>query len=311
MAICPVHVAVGVIECDGKILLSRRLGSAHQGGKWEFPGGKLEPGESVVQALIRELQEELGITPTDYCPLIRVCHEYPDLGVLLDVWKVSQFSGEAYGREGQVIQWCSPECLDDYEFPSANLPIITAARLPNRYFITPVEVSSASPLITMLQSAFSECRLLQLRLPAVDADEYSAIAKEALMRCSEKKCGVMLTSSPQEVERLGAAGLHINSHRLMQLKQRPIARQFWLSASCHHPKELVKAEEIGADFVLLSPVQPTQSHPSASPLGWNTFAQWVDSVNIPVFALGGVSAGDLECARTHGAQGVAGIRGFW
>jgi 8-oxo-dGTP diphosphatase len=311
MATCSLHVAVAVIECDGKMLLSRRLDSAHQGGKWEFPGGKLESGESVTQALIRELQEELGITPTDYFPLVRIRHEYPELDVLLDVWKVTQFSGEAHGKEGQVIQWCSPGCLDDYEFPSANLPIITAARLPDRYFITPADISSASPLITMLQGISPKCRLLQLRLPGVDANEYSAIAREVLVRCSEEGCAVMLTSNSQEVERLGAAGLHINSHRLMQLKQRPIVRGFWLSASCHNSKELAKAEDIGVDFVLLSPVQPTQSHPSASPLGWARFAQWVEGVNIPVFALGGVNTGDLECARVHGAQGISGIRGFW
>jgi len=311
MAAPTVHVAAAVIEVEGRVLVSRRLDSAHQGGKWEFPGGKLEVGESVTQALVRELQEELGITALEYHPLIRIHYEYPEKRVLLDVWKVSRFSGKARGREGQAIQWLSHEQLCDYEFPLANRPIITAAQLPDRYVITPAEISEKSLLLKMLEEVLPECRLLLLRLPKLDAKAYSAIASEVVGRCKEEKCAVMLTSDSQEVERLGAAGLHINSHRLMQSEQRLFDANYWLSSSCHNQEELLHAQRMGVDFMLLSPVQATQSHPDATPLGWEEFSRLTEEVGVPIFALGGLQTSDLELAREHGAQGIAGIRGFW
>ena len=311
MAAPTVHVAAAVIEVDGRVLVSRRLDSAHQGGKWEFPGGKLEAGESATHALVRELHEELGITALEYHPLIRIHYEYPEKRVLLDVWKVNRFSGTAHGREGQAIQWLSLEQLSDYEFPPANSPIITAAQLPDRYIITPAETSNKTQLLKMLEVILPECRLLLLRLPMLDAKAYSEIASEVVERCKEDKCAVMLTSASQEVERLGAAGLHINSHRLMQLEQRSINMNYWLSSSCHNQQELFHAQKVGVDFMLLSPVQPTQSHPTATPLGWEKFSRLAEEANAPIFALGGLQVSDLETAWEQGAQGVAGIRGFW
>jgi len=306
-----VHVAAAVIELNDKLLVSRRLDSAHQGGKWEFPGGKLEEGESAAQALVRELQEELGITALEYHPLIQVHYDYPEKRVLLDVWKVSRFEGNAYGREGQIIQWLSRKQLCDYEFPPANSPIITAARLPDRYVICPAEILDKKQLLEKLEIILPECRLLLLRLPMLDAKEYSAAASEVIVRCKEAECAVMLTSNAQEVEQLGAAGLHINSHRLMQSEQRLINTNYWLSSSCHNQQELLHAQKMGVDFMLLSPVQPTQSHPNATPLGWENFSRWVEEINAPTFALGGLQISDLEMARAQGAQGIAGIRGFW
>jgi len=306
-----VHVAAAVIERDDKILVSRRLDASHQGGKWEFPGGKLEAGESVAQALVRELQEELGITALEYHPLIQIYYEYPEKRVLLDVWTVSQFSGKPHGKEGQAVQWLFPGQLGQHEFPPANLPIITAAQLPGQYIITPAEISDSKQRLKMLDGILPGCRLLLLRLQLLDAEEYSAVASEVVGRCKESKCAVMLTSNSQEVERLGAAGLHINSHRLLQAEQRLIDKRYWLSSSCHNPQELFHAQAIGVDFMLLSPVLPTQSHPDATPLGWEMFSQWVREVNAPIFALGGLQASDQGMAREKGAQGVAGIRGFW
>ncbi len=306
-----VHVAAALIECNGKILIARRPDSAHQGGKWEFPGGKREADESVTQALVRELQEELGISALEYHPLIKIHYEYPEKSVLLDVWKVNRFTGEAHGREGQAIQWVFHKQLRDYNFPPANLPVITAAQLPDRYVITPARITDKKQFLKKLETLLPECRLLLLRLPGLDASEYSVIAREVVARCKQAECGVMLTSNLQEVERLGAAGLHINSHRLIQLEQTPLKRDYWLSSSCHNQQELSQAQTMGVDFMLLSPVQPTQSHPAASPLGWEAFSRLVNQVNTPVFALGGLHASDLVTAREHGAQGIAGIRGFW
>ena len=126
----PVHVAVGVIlDAQNRILISKRAADTHQGGLWEFPGGKVEPGESVGLALARELHEELGIDISPSVrPLLEVHHDYGDKQVLLDVWVVTGFTGEARGREGQPLAWISQAELPDYAFPKANEPIVTAVQ---------------------------------------------------------------------------------------------------------------------------------------------------------------------------------------
>ena len=122
-----VHVAVGVIS-DGAdcILISRRAEHLHQGGLWEFPGGKVEADETVEQALRRELLEELAIEVIEQQPLLAIAHDYSDKSVLLDVWWVSVFSGEPQGREGQPLRWVNVSALHEIEFPAANQPIIAA-----------------------------------------------------------------------------------------------------------------------------------------------------------------------------------------
>ena len=150
-----VHVAAAVIRgVDGRILLARRADTQHQGGLWEFPGGKVEADESVATALSRELQEELGIQVTTARPLIKVQHDYPDKQVLLDVWEVSAFTGEPHGAEGQPLAWVAPRDLVNYEFPAANAPIVAAARLPAEYLITPGELETPT-LLRGIQKAIA------------------------------------------------------------------------------------------------------------------------------------------------------------
>lgn len=122
-----VHVAVGVIVADdGQILIALRAEQRHQGGLWEFPGGKVEAGETVQQALDRELSEELGIAVIAASPLIVIEHDYADKSVCLDVWWVDKFNGIAEGKEGQPIKWVSKQALSDYAFPQANHAIVAA-----------------------------------------------------------------------------------------------------------------------------------------------------------------------------------------
>ena len=122
-----IHVAVAVIRnARNDILISRRHADSHQGGLWEFPGGKLKRGESLQQALERELREELGIEIGAIRPLLEIEHDYGDRRVLLDVWLVREFSGEARGLEGQPLNWVAPAELANYAFPAANRPILEA-----------------------------------------------------------------------------------------------------------------------------------------------------------------------------------------
>ena len=124
-----VHVAVGVIlDRDCRILLTLRPDHSHQGGLWEFPGGKLEPGESLSSALARELREELDISPLHSTPLIEIHHDYSDKSVFLDVHVVWEFEGEPRGLEGQAMAWVPLADLGGYSFPAANEAIVTAVR---------------------------------------------------------------------------------------------------------------------------------------------------------------------------------------
>src|SRR3569832_571866 len=132
-----VHVAVAVIvDAAGRVLIARRAAHRHQGGRWEFPGGKVEPGEATHAALARELDEEVGIEVKQARPVSRIRHDYPDRSVLLDVWRVIAFRGEAHGREKQPEKRVAPDDLSRYAFPAANQPIVTAARQSTVYIIT-------------------------------------------------------------------------------------------------------------------------------------------------------------------------------
>jgi 8-oxo-dGTP diphosphatase len=123
------HVVVGVVrDVEGKFLIARRHANSHQGGLWEFPGGKLEAGESVLQALRRELEEELSIHLGSARALLEVEHDYADKAVLLDVWLVEAYSGQAVGREGQPLRWVTARELALFSFPAANTPIVDACQ---------------------------------------------------------------------------------------------------------------------------------------------------------------------------------------
>ncbi|TVL12434.1 7,8-dihydro-8-oxoguanine-triphosphatase [Shewanella xiamenensis] len=120
-----IHVAVGIIlNTDGQILLAKRPEHLHQGGKWEFPGGKVEQNETVTQALIRELKEEVALNVHSSEPFMALSYDYPDKQVLLDIHTVTDFTGEAQGLEGQQVVWVEKHELTHYDFPDANKPIL-------------------------------------------------------------------------------------------------------------------------------------------------------------------------------------------
>jgi 8-oxo-dGTP diphosphatase len=308
-----IHVAAAVIRgADGRILLARRADQQHQGGLWEFPGGKVEAGETVAAALRRELQEELGITVTSARPLIKVQHDYPDKQILLDVWLVSAFSGEPHGAEGQPLAWVAPRQLPEYEFPAANAPIVHAARLPSQYLISPDGLEPKAVLQGIQAAVASGIGLIQLRAPNGYDPQYRDLAVDAVGLCAGK-AQLMLKGPLEWLGDFPAAGWQLSAKQLRQYaaKGRPFPRERWLGASCHNAEELALAAQMGVDFVTLSPLQPTLTHPEATPLGWHAASELISACNLPVFLLGGLSPQDSERAWQAGAQGVAGIRAFW
>ncbi|MBT8143691.1 MAG: Nudix family hydrolase [Gammaproteobacteria bacterium] len=302
------HVVAGVL-CDDRdrVLIAQRPAGKHMAGKWEFPGGKLHPGEDPRTGLERELREELGIDARVCEPLIRCRHRYPERTVLLDVWRVSHYEGIPVGLEGQALRWLEQAQLVDADILPADRPILAALQLPPFYVISPV-LDSAHDFVTGMPTDES---LVQLRQPQLHQDELRRFVESVAALTTMDR--VIINGAPQTTIELardvGAAGVHLPSRYLDAPV--PSHADLLIGASCHDSEELERAVAIGADFAVLGPVQSTPSHADAVPLGWTRFAALADQANLPVYALGGVVRTDIQRATKAGAQGVAGISAFW
>lgn len=306
------HVAAAVVRNEkGEVLIARRPATVDQGGLWEFPGGKLAPYETGRQALDRELCEEVGIQVESASPLIRIHHRYPERVVLLDVWQVDAFSGEAYGREGQAVRWVKETDLVQYSFPEANKPILKALSLPDHYMITG-DADNEEEWLKKLESALNTgVQLVQLRAHTLTEDEYVKRALAALELTRAADARLILNAEPSMLGRVDADGIHLTSERLSHYASRPVPASKWLSCACHNKAQLQTALALNADLATLSPVQETESHPGVEAIGWQAFHNAVEPVPMPVYALGGLGRADIRRARGLGGQGVAGIRAFW
>jgi 8-oxo-dGTP diphosphatase len=316
-----VHVAVAVIRKDGKVLVAKRADNVHQGGLWEFPGGKVETSESISAALKREISEELGIDVRSSRPLIKLIHHYEDKSVCLDTHVVEDFAGKHYafdleqpGLEGQRVKWIDIAHLSRYQFPAANKPIMQAISLPEHYAITP-DLELSDNFFQQFERLASRCSLIQLRLKSV-ADNEFALGCQRLKAISKKhSVHLMLNSEHKKYFSEEFKGLHLTGSDLYNQDYVEKFRQdypsAWLSASCHNNDDVRQANQLKLDFMVLSPVQKTESHPEAEPMGWEKFNQLVNEAMMPVYALGGVSENDLSSAQLYGAQGIAAIRSLW
>lgn len=306
-------MAGALVDGAGRVLIQRRASGVHQGGLWEFPGGKREPGESRREALVRELLEELGITAHEMHPLICVNHDYEALRVRLDVWRVHGWRGQVHAREGQPLAWVEPSRLHHYEFPAADRPVLGALGLPAMCLITPAPGPDEDAwLEAIARAAAAGTELIQIRAPGIARQLLARLARAALERCrvAAPQARVVINADPVLAREVGAHGVHLDSRRLWQCAARPPGVML-VGASCHDATDLAQAARVGVDFALLGPVAATATHPGAVPLGWCTFRALADAVALPVYALGGLTPADLDLARSHGAQGIAAIRGLW
>jgi 8-oxo-dGTP diphosphatase len=317
-----VHVVAGVIaDARGRILLARRTAGRDLAGNWEFPGGKVDRGETPEQALARELHEELGIHVHASTPLIAVPHAYAQKRILLDVRRITTWSGHASGRERQALTWATPGKLDSYPMPPADRPVVAALHQPDRYLITPEPDAERLDafLIGIERAVAGGVRRVQLRCRALDANALRSLAQRVQKRLRTKRAELLINcgdAQQLEVARELGVGVHLRAAMLMQMTQRQLVREVRdrgasVAASCHDAAELARAEALGLDFVVLGPVRATVSHPDGMPLGWPAFAALRENASLPIYALGGMGVDDLAHARTHGAQGIAAIRGLW
>ena len=310
----PLHVLAGAL-CDreGRVLLAERPAGKHLAGLWEFPGGKREPGEAPLVALARELDEELGIALVEAAPLIRVPWRYHERALLLDAWCVTQWRGEPRSLEGQGLRWCLPMQADPATLAPADRAILQALRLPPHYLITPAEVLPAERDFWFERIGHAieagEC-LLQLRLPLWPRESVREFAASLLPLARAHGAQLLLNADIEGARVLGI-GVHLTGAQLAALGERPLPLQQIVGASCHDAAQLAQALRLEADFATLSPVAATASHPQAQPLGWSNFHVMTEAAAMPVYALGGMAPMQLAQAQLAGAQGVAGIRGFW
>jgi 8-oxo-dGTP diphosphatase len=125
-------VAAALYDAQGRVLIAERLPGKHMAGRWEFPGGKIEPGESEQQALARELREELGVEVTMAHPQLTLSHDYPGRRVQISMWIVDRYAGVPRGLDGQGLKWVTPEALDDEDVLEADRPFIEALQTRSR-----------------------------------------------------------------------------------------------------------------------------------------------------------------------------------
>jgi len=308
------QVAVGVIEdAQGRILLARRAAHQHQGGLWEYPGGKIHAGETPQVALQRELHEELGIEAAECLPLISIPYDYADRHVRLHVFSVTRFTGTLHGREGQPLQWVARDRLHRYPVPPANRGITLALTLPERYLITPEPGDDWQVFLSNLGRSLARgVSLVQLRARSLSVARYRALAAEVVPLAREfPGVRVLLNSHEELVAALAADGVHLTAAQLLAARQRPLSEGLLVAASCHYAEDIQQAAALALDFIVLGPVQATTTHPDRRPLGWAGFAAVAAESPIPVYALGGMQAQDVVTARVQGAQGIAAISGLW
>lgn len=311
-----------IVNRNNEVLISKRHDDAHQGGLWEFPGGKVEAGENVEAALVRELKEELDIELKSFRPLIKVHHHYADKDVLLDVWRVDDYEGNPAGLEGQPVCWQPVTRLSDLNFPAANAPIIQALNLPSIYLITGHFDNELDFEKRMMRAIERGIKLVQLRLTyewyKKNDIQFCRSIIDKTLRLTETFQLKLMLNLPDELlpvvsEISGRSqldyGMHLNSKKLRGEDVKLAGRL--LSASCHDMDELELARRLNVDFVVISPVLPTASHPDIEPLGWSRFATLTENLTMPAYALGGVTINDLERSWSAGGQGVAAISSLW
>ena len=310
-----IHVVAGVIrDARGRILLARRTEGRDLAGLWEFPGGKVEPAESPEAALVRELREELGIEARVGAALIRVPQQYPDKRLVLDLRHV-EFRGVPKGLDGQALVWAPPHKLASYPMPPADRPVVAALMQADRYQVTPAPQDDQAWLAALARALERGVRRVQLRAPGLEATRWEALAGQAAALCRNAGAQVLVNGDIALAERLGI-GVQLRSNQLHDDRITAVlpalqASGCGIAASCHGVEDLLRAQRMGCDFVVLGPVQRTPTHPEASGIGWDAFAAMREQVSLPIYAIGGMGGDDIAIARAHGAQGIAAIRALW
>lgn len=303
-----IKAVVGVLRNQNQqILIAKRQTHQFMSGFWELPGGKIEDQESNQAALVRELKEELDIDINNLSHHQSLSHEYEDRKVEVNIYNINNYQGTPIGAEGQEIAWTDIENLSNYKLLPTMKTFISSITLPNKYWITLSSNHQSDEWVAKFDEKMTQdISLIQLRSKVV-LD--TAFITKLYNKCQQNNIKLLLNIPNKSFNETYCDGWHLTTDEILKLSSKPHADKL-LGASTHNLEEALKAQEIGADFVVISPVQATQTHPDATPLGWEKAKEVVDKLNIPVYFLGGMSLEDLDRALEIGAQGIAGVSAF-
>ena len=296
------EVAAAVIERPGEFLLAQRPAGKPYAGFWEFPGGKIEPGEDARAALVRELREELGIEVRAATPWITRVYAYTHATVRLHFFRVTAWEGEPQPLEDQAIRWQAVGAPDVSPMLPANAPVLSALALPEIMVVSDAQRAGLDEWVNALDRCIaSERVLVQLREKSLPRLPMQHLLSRVLALAAPVGLPVVVNSDCGAYPQGG--GIHLTSADLVAAPSRPEAGL--VGASCHDAREIGHAAALGLDYALLGPVKPTASHPGATALGWTRFAELAREQPMPVYAIGGLTRADLAEAKRHGAHGVA------
>lgn len=313
MSVSFVEVVAGVlIDDQGQFFLASRPEGKPYAGYWEFPGGKIEAGETAFVALKRELEEELGIEVTAATPWLCKVFAYEHATVRLQFLRVQHWLGDPQPREGQQFSWHAPGAALSVEpVLPANGPILKALTLPTDYAITCAADYGIEAILAALPARLAAgLSMLQVREPHMSLTELEDFVFRIAAMTQGSACRVVVNADPMAIQGWPVDGVHLNVARLRALTSRP--NFAWVGASIHSPEELALAEKWGVDYALLGPIKPTPTHPEAQGIGWTAFQSMLGlGAPMPVYGLGGLQHADLDDAIQHGAQGIARMREVW
>lgn len=294
-----IDVAIAILLHKSKVLVGWRQANQHQGNKHEFPGGKVESGETPEQACRREIYEEVGIGLKNWYVFDIIRHEYDDIIVNLHLFH-AYVPDELIDLVQQPWSWYSRDQLANLKFPKANAAILERLQWP--HFIRISEELATLPK----QEGLLYLRIEERALVSIEQQLKVLTDTQIDKLIVNFEIWLQLDSTLQEKIKT----IHLKQSQLMNFRKEELLIGKRLIAACHDVVSLQYAQHIGCDAVFLSPVNSTETHPNAKALGWEGFAALAKQSDVPIFALGGVAPTDLEQAQKHHAYGLAGIRKF-
>ena len=306
-----VNVSVAVlIDADNKVLFGQRPTIKSWGGWWEFPGGKIEKSETSIEALYREIYEEIGVNITQFSRWVTRNYSYEGNDFTLHFFKVSKWEGNITSKENQRLVWTSLKKPEISPILPANQFVQKAFDLPKSYAITNLSETTREVFFNQLKDKISNgLRMIQVREKNISYNELKIFSKEVIKICKPNNVKVIINSNEKLAHEIKADGVHLTSKDLLNAKVKP--KNLIVAASCHSQEEIDIAEKIDVDFLVLSAVKKTLSHPNMSPIGWKKFKKMANKSSTPIYALGGLGDFDYQSAIENGGIGIASQRLIW
>ena len=301
-----IEVVVGIIRNNSEeIFISRRKKNQFMSGYWELPGGKVENNEDLSSALKRELFEEIGIKIEKFNLIQTIPQQYPKRIINLSVYVIEKYSGTPVGKEGQDYSWCSIEKFEEYKLLPTMWKIFKRLSLPNSYWITPDNHNSNSVIEECNQRLSVGEKIIQLR----SKSQLNKTYIDKINKLCQLNQAKLVLNMPHMVFDEPCDGWHLTSNELMASSKREFPDDKLVGASAHNLIEVKHAEKISVDYISLSPINETLTHPKNKILGWEKASEIISQCTVPIYLLGGMNKDSMDKALGIGAKGIAGIRG--